>query len=47
MSHDDGLFIEGLIGNAVASQEGYERIKDFVEKRAKPLVEPGRSGDGA
>ena len=46
MSHDDGLFIEGLIGNAVASQEGYERVKDFVEKRAKPLVKPGTSGDG-
>jgi (methylthio)acryloyl-CoA hydratase len=46
MSHDDGLFIEGLIGNAVASQEGYERVKDFVEKRAKRLVDPGRSGDG-
>jgi enoyl-CoA hydratase/carnithine racemase len=47
MSHDDGLFIEGLIGNAVASQEGYERVKDFVEKRATRLVDPGRSGDGA
>jgi hypothetical protein len=47
MSHDDGLFIEGLIGNAGASQEGYERVKDFVEKRATRLVDPGRSGDGA
>jgi enoyl-CoA hydratase/carnithine racemase len=45
MSHDDGLFIEGLIGNAVASTEGYERIKQFVDKRAKPLVKPGTSGD--
>jgi (methylthio)acryloyl-CoA hydratase len=45
MSHDDGLFIEGLIGQAVASTEGYERVKDFVEKRAKPLAKPGRSGD--
>jgi (methylthio)acryloyl-CoA hydratase len=45
MSHDDGLFIEGLIGNAVASTEGYERVKQFVEKRAQPLVKPGSSGD--
>jgi (methylthio)acryloyl-CoA hydratase len=45
MSHDDGLFIEGLIGNAVASTEGYERVKQFVEKRAQPLAKPGRSGD--
>ena len=46
MSHDDGLFIEGLIGASVASAEGYERVKAFVEKRAAPLVSPGTSGDG-
>jgi len=46
MSHDDGLFIEGLIGASVASAEGYERVKAFVEKRAAPLVSPGMSGDG-
>ena len=46
MSHDDGLFIEGLIGASVASQEGYERVTAFVEKRAAPLVAPGTSGDG-
>ncbi len=46
LSHDDGLFMEALISNAVASPEGYERIKAFVEKQAAPLVEPGKSGDG-
>jgi len=46
MSHDDGLFIEGLIGNAVASTEGYDRVKQFVDKQAKRLVKPGTSGDG-
>ena len=46
MAHDDGLFIEGLIGASVASQEGYERVTAFVEKRAAPLAAPGTSGDG-
>lgn len=46
MSHDDGLFVEGLIGASVASTEGYERVKAFVEHRAAPLVAPGKSGDG-
>ena len=46
MSHDDGLFIEGLIGESVASPESYERLTSFVEKRAPPLVAPGTSGDG-
>ena len=45
MSHDDGLFIEGLIGESVASPESFERITDFVEKRAPRLVAPGSSGD--
>ena len=46
LSHDDGLFIEGLIGESVASPESYERLTSFVEKRAPPLVAPGTSGDG-
>jgi (methylthio)acryloyl-CoA hydratase len=40
MSHDDGLFIEGLIGGAVASAEGYERVKAFVEKGANKVIAP-------
>ena len=47
MSHDDGLFIEGLIGASVASPEGYERVTAFVEKRAAPLVAPARPATGA
>jgi len=46
MSHEDGLFIEGLIGESVASAESYERVTAFVEKRAAPLVAPGTAGDG-
>jgi enoyl-CoA hydratase/carnithine racemase len=46
MSHDDGLFVEALISNAVASPEGYARVQAFVDKKAAPLVEPGKSGDG-
>jgi enoyl-CoA hydratase/carnithine racemase len=44
MSHDDGLFVEGLIGASVASQEGYERVRAFVEKKAARLGAPGTSG---
>jgi enoyl-CoA hydratase/carnithine racemase len=43
MSHDDGLFVEGLIGASVASQEGYERVRAFVEKKAARLGAPGTS----
>jgi enoyl-CoA hydratase/carnithine racemase len=46
MSHEDGLFVEGLIGAWIASPEGYERIRAFVEKRAERLAAPGTSGDG-
>jgi enoyl-CoA hydratase/carnithine racemase len=46
LSHDDGLFLEGLIGAWVASPEGYERIRAFVEGRADRLAAPGTSGDG-
>lgn len=43
MSHDDGLFVESLIGAAVSSPESYDRIKAFVEKRAARLVPQGQS----
>ncbi|HVV95240.1 MAG TPA: crotonase/enoyl-CoA hydratase family protein [Hyphomicrobiales bacterium] len=45
MSHDDGLFVESLIGSNVRSQESMERLAAFVEHRAPRLVEPGQSGD--
>lgn len=41
MSHEDGLFVETLIGNAVASAEGYERVKAFVEQGANRVAKPG------
>jgi hypothetical protein len=42
------LFVEQLIGGAMRerSTEGFKRVRDFVEKRAKPLAKPGTSGDG-
>jgi len=45
-SYDDGLFVEGLFHHAVASPESDERLKEFVEGRARRLAEPGKSGDG-
>jgi enoyl-CoA hydratase/carnithine racemase len=45
-SHEDGLFVEGLVVSAVASAESTQRLNDFVEKRAKPIARPGTSGDG-
>jgi enoyl-CoA hydratase/carnithine racemase len=44
-SHDDGLFMETLISTAVSSDQSLTRLKDFVEKRADRLPEPGKSGD--
>jgi enoyl-CoA hydratase/carnithine racemase len=46
MSHEDGLFVEGLIGAWVASPEGFARIQAFVDKTAARLAAPGTSGDG-
>jgi len=48
LQHEDGLFVEALVGSAMREQssEGFERVRDFVEKRAKPLAKPGTSGDG-
>jgi len=38
-SHDDGLFMEGLIGHAVRSQAGSDRLKAFLQGNAAPLKE--------
>jgi len=46
MSHNDGLFMETLISQAVSSQRSADGLKAFVEHRAERLVEPGKSGDG-
>jgi enoyl-CoA hydratase/carnithine racemase len=45
-SHEDGLFVEGLLSGTVSTPESGERLKAFLEKRAKPLGKPGTSGDG-
>jgi enoyl-CoA hydratase/carnithine racemase len=45
-SHEDGLFVEGMLSNMVASPESDRRLAAFLEKRAKPLAKPGTSGDG-
>ena len=38
LSHDDGLFIEYLNSNMQRPPEAAERLREFVEGRAKPLV---------
>ncbi|HUG25958.1 crotonase/enoyl-CoA hydratase family protein [Piscinibacter sp.] len=40
LSHDDGLFVEYLNSNMQRSPETAERLREFVEGRAKPLVAP-------
>lgn len=42
LSHDDGLFMEYLNSNLQRSPETAERLRDFVEGRAAPLVAPGK-----
>ena len=46
-SYEDGLFVEGLFSHIAASQESTERLTEFIEGRAKRLVQPGKSGDDA
>jgi enoyl-CoA hydratase/carnithine racemase len=41
LSHDDGLFVEYLNSNMQRPPETAERLREFVEGRAKPLVAPG------
>jgi len=41
LSHDDGLFMEYLNSNLQRSPETAERLREFVEGRAQPLVPPG------
>lgn len=42
LSHDDGLFMEYLNSNLQRSPETAERLREFVEGRAAPLVAPGK-----
>jgi enoyl-CoA hydratase/carnithine racemase len=43
LSHDDGLFVEYLNSNMQRSPETAERLREFVEGRAKPLVPPSEA----
>ena len=46
LSHDDGLFMESLIGASIASTEGYERVQAFVDKKVAPLRAPSPPTEG-
>jgi (methylthio)acryloyl-CoA hydratase len=41
MSHDDGLFVEQLNSAMARPPEAEQRLREFVEGKAKPLVKPG------
>ncbi|MEV4241363.1 crotonase/enoyl-CoA hydratase family protein [Nocardia sp. NPDC049737] len=43
MSDDDGLYVETLVAQNAVSAESEKRLRDFVEKRAKPLDSPAQS----
>jgi enoyl-CoA hydratase/carnithine racemase len=43
MSHEDGLFFEGLIGHSARSTEGYNRIQGFLGGQDK-VVAPDKEG---
>ena len=43
MSYDDGLYVETLVAQNAVSAESEQRLRDFVEKRAKPLDSPAQS----
>ncbi len=43
MSHEDGLFIEGLIGHSARSTEGHERIQNFLSGQDK-VIAPDKEG---
>ena len=41
LSHDDGLFMEQLNSAMARPPEVEQRLRDFVEGRAKPLKNSG------
>ena len=48
MSHEDGLFFEGLIGGGARNEETASRLAAFVERGENKVVAPSRSGgDGS
>jgi len=42
LSHDDGLFLEYINTSMQRPPESVERLREFVEGRAKPLKAPGK-----
>jgi len=44
LSHDDGLFMEYLTSSMQRPPESGERLRAFLEGRAKPLAAPSRQG---
>ncbi|HKT03376.1 MAG TPA: crotonase/enoyl-CoA hydratase family protein [Rugosimonospora sp.] len=43
MSYDDALYVETLVARNAISADSEQRLRDFVEKRAKPLDRPSPS----
>lgn len=43
LAHDDGLFMEYLNSNMQRSPETAERLREFLEGRAKPVAAPNQS----
>jgi enoyl-CoA hydratase/carnithine racemase len=44
LSHDDGLFLEYINTSMQRPPESMERLREFVEGRAKPLKAPDKKG---
>ncbi len=45
LSHDDGLFVEQLNSAMARPPEVEQRLREFVEGKAKPLVTPGAANE--
>lgn len=46
LSHEDGLFMEYLSSNLMRAPETAERLREFTEGRAAPLVDPNARDGG-
>lgn len=46
LSHDDGLFMEYLNSNTARPPEAANRLREFLDGKAKPLVTPATSLNG-
>jgi hypothetical protein len=43
MSYDDALFVETLVARNAVSGDSEKRLREFVEKRARPLDRPSNA----